>query len=227
MLPSAGLFRRSLFINFPAIAYRTFQQFKHDLQLWKLYKAMFKKIKKQGNPLKRAKLVHREIEEQMTQLFKDDVVQENVKCGKGCTFCCHRQVSVTRDEAELLAQNIIDGVDVDLEKLYLQSKAGNKAGEWYKLDHEARGCVFLGDEGECKVYEDRLSVCRTNNVISDPANCSTADGVEKSVRLLNTYASDMIIMAHFENSKENGALPLMLFKALDNRVQRQFKDLTK
>lgn len=188
---------------------------------------MLKNINKQGNPLKRAKLVHREIEEQMGQLFKDDVVQENVKCGKGCSFCCHTQVSVTRDEAELLAQNIIDGIDVDLEKLYLQSKVGDKAGDWYKLDHETRGCVFLGDEGECKVYEDRPSVCRTNNVISDPINCSTIDGVEKSVRLLNTYAADMIIMAHFEKSKENGALPHLLFKALDKRVERQFKDLTK
>ena len=28
------------------------------------------------------------------------------------------------------------------------------------------------------------------------------------------------------NSKENGALPHMLFKALERRVQRRFKDLT-
>lgn len=188
---------------------------------------MLKKIKKQGNPLKRARMVHREIEEQMGQLFSDEVVQENVKCGKGCSFCCHTQVSVTRDEAELLAQRIIDDRDIDLEKLYLQSKSGDNVGSWYQLSHKDRGCVFLGEEGECTIYEDRPSVCRTNNVISDPANCSTEDGQEKSVRLLNTYASDMIIMAHFQNSKENGALPHMLFKALDRRVQRQFKDLTK
>ncbi len=188
---------------------------------------MVKKIKKQGNPLKRARLVHREIEDQMSQLFQDDLIRENVQCGKGCTFCCHTQVSVTRDEAELLAQRIIDGVDVDLEKLYVQSKAMNNSGDWYKLDHQTRGCVFLGSEGECSIYDDRPSVCRTNNVISDPANCSTEDGQEKSVRLLNTYAPDMIIMAHFSNSKENGALPYMLFKSLDNRVQRQSKDLTK
>jgi uncharacterized protein len=163
----------------------------------------------------------------MNLLFEDEIVQENVKCGKGCSFCCHTQVSVTRDEAELLAQRIIDGIDIDLERLYRQSKAENSSGEWYKMDHKTRACVFLGPEGECTVYEDRPSVCRTNNVVSDPANCSTEDGKEKSVRLLNTYASDMIIMAHFSNSKENGALPQMLFRSLDNRVQRQSKDLTK
>lgn len=187
---------------------------------------MLKKIKNTRNPLKRARMVHREIEEQMSQLFASEVVQENVKCGRGCSFCCHTQVSVTSGEAELFAQKIIDGKEIDLKKLYTQSKVGNHAGHWYQLNYEERACVFLGEEGECSIYEDRPSVCRTNNVVSEPENCSTKDGQEKSVRLLNTHGADMIVMAYFMNSKENGALPYMLFKALERRVQGRLKDLT-
>ncbi|MCO4794193.1 MAG: YkgJ family cysteine cluster protein [Bacteriovoracaceae bacterium] len=172
-------------------------------------------------------MAHNEIDQSIKTLFLDSAVKDNVKCGKGCSFCCHTQVSVTRDEAELLSQRIIDGLDIDLEKLYLQSKSENKASEWYKLDHEARGCVFLDESGECKVYDDRPAVCRTNNVISEPVNCSTEDGQERPVRLLNTYASDMITMAFFINSKENGALPYLLFKTLEKRIDRKHNELTK
>ena len=49
--------------------------------------------------------------------------------------------------------------------------------------HQDRKCVFLNDQNECTIYDDRPSVCRTNTVLSDPAACSTEDGKENLTEL--------------------------------------------
>jgi hypothetical protein len=41
------------------------------------------------------------------------------------------------------------------------------------------------------------------------------------VRLLNTHSADMAIMGAFQSSKENGALPFMLFKAIDRLLEKE------
>ncbi len=142
------------------------------------------------------------------------MVKENVSCKSGCSACCHTQVSITSDEASLLVKQIVSGAEVDLRRLRLLADTGNNAEEFYKLSYEDRACPFLGAGDTCTVYENRPSVCRTNHVVSEPVLCETRDGQEQAVRLLNTHRADMIMMAFFKNSKENGALPKMLWKAL-------------
>ncbi len=156
-------------------------------------------------------------------LFDDDLVKENVSCKSGCAACCHTQVSITFDEAELLASKIVEGTEVDLRRLRKLADTQNNAEDFYRLSYEDRACPFLGDGNICSAYEDRPSVCRTNNVVSDPVLCETKDGNEKPVRLLNTHKADMIVMASFKNSKENGALPTMLWKAL-KRLRKSSSD---
>ncbi|MBT7608793.1 MAG: YkgJ family cysteine cluster protein [Bacteriovoracaceae bacterium] len=202
--------------NFPEIAYLTFVKLKHDFNFAKITKAIVKRLKKHRDPAKRARLVFKEVDLHLKNQFKDESVNKLVTCKAGCEACCHTQVSVTKDEADLLSQKIVEGLEIDLEKLSVQSKVKNSSEEWYKLSYEERGCLFLDGDGYCTVYEDRPAVCRTNYVVSSAINCNTEDGVSKTVRLLNTHSADMAIVGAFQSSKENGALPYMLFKSIDN-----------
>lgn len=140
-----------------------------------------------------------------------------ITCHRGCSACCHTQVSVNKDEADLLAYRIInDNLEIDLTKMYIQANVDNDAKKWFEIPYDLRGCVFLDKDGACTVYNDRPSVCRTNNVLSPPKMCETKDGVEKSIRLLNTEKADMAMIAGFEMSGEAGTLPMMLWKALQS-----------
>ncbi len=65
------------------------------------------------------------------------------------------------------------------------------------------------------VYNDRPSVCRTNNVLSEALSCSTHDGTEKPIRILNTFEADMLVMSSFINSHNSGAMPNLLAARLN------------
>lgn len=201
-------------ILYPAVAYRTYQKLKDQKSFKQLFKATKKKLRLLGSPLKRANLIHKLVDLEVSELFVDPVVKENVSCGKSCTACCHTQVSVTGDEANLLANEILTGAEVDLDRLQNLATAENDAHSFYLKDYDQRACPFLKDDGLCSVYESRPTVCRTNHVVSDPIACETKGGVELPVRLLNTYRADMIAMAAFINGKENGALAFMVWNTL-------------
>lgn len=212
-------------INFPEIAYRTYQSLKHDFNFHKITKEFVNKLKKHQNPIKRAKLAFKEVDNNLQELFKDERIEKLITCKLGCQSCCHTQVSVTRDESDLLAQKVVEGAEIDLEKLSLQTKSKNSHDDWYKLSYEDRGCLFLNNQGSCTVYEDRPLVCRTNYVVSDAENCNTQDGITKAVRLLNTHRADMVVMGAYQSSKENGALPYMLFKSIDKLLNKDDKPI--
>lgn len=213
-------------MNFPVNAARSFQKLKGDFFFRKIYKTFQSKYKKMKDSIKRTRFFHQQIDEQIDDLLEDEVVSKHISCKKGCSACCHSQVSITRDEASLLADKIInENVEVNWSKLFIQAKAENSSADFFKIAYGTRGCVFLGREGDCRIYADRPAVCRTNYVVSDPKSCSTEDGQEKSVSLLKTFEADMIIYGAFELSKENGALPYMLLKELEKKVDlKEFKN---
>jgi len=156
----------------------------------------------------------------MAALLDEPLVQKHVSCKKKCSACCHTQVSITSDEADLLVSKIADGVFVDIQRLSRLSTCENDSSEFYKINYLQRACPFLEDNGLCSVYDNRPSVCRSNHVVSDPSFCESTDGKERPVQLLNTYKADMVIMAQFKSSRENGALPVMIIKALNKLEKR-------
>lgn len=179
---------------------------------------MSKLIKKNRSPRKRVALIHEHIDMELKDLFRDASVEKHVSCKKGCTACCYTQVSVTEDEALVLAEKVKKSVRIDFDLLERQAIIGDDPKQWYQLSHEDRRCVFLDDSGSCKVYESRPSVCRTNYVVSDPKYCSTKEGKPQPVNLLKTYRADMVIAAQYTQSKRNGALPSMLVSALSSAL---------
>ena len=176
------------------------------------------------DPIARARKSHQYVDGFNKEVLENPVAQKFLSCHKGCDACCHTQVSVNADEAKLLAKRVIeDDIQIDLQKLYIQGDAENCGKSWFEIPYELRGCVFLDAGGECRVYEDRPSVCRTNAAFSDPKMCETRDGVEKPVRLLNTDKADIVTITSYQASGRAGTLPLMLWYELDRASETSKK----
>ncbi len=202
---------------------KTLQQFQNHPILGSLYRSTRKNLSKIFTPVARARWAHRQIDEHIATLFKDPAVSRHSSCKKGCHACCHSQVSVNKDEIEILAHKVLrQEVVIDLDRLARQKEAGDDAAQWYKIDYHTRGCVFLDESGACRVYADRPGVCRTNYAVSAPELCATDNGIELPQRLLNTHAADMVLAGAFHASGEGGALPRMLWQAIE-RLQNKKK----
>ena len=118
-----------------------FQLVQNEIKYWQDY------LERLPAGSDRAKVIHALIDSSIKQSEKSP----DIKCRKGCSFCCLNPVrSVTRDEVELLK-----AVDTGIR-------------------NQGAGCPFLIDNA-CSVYEHRPSICRTLFVVSDPQFCQTGD----------------------------------------------------
>lgn len=212
-------------MNFPHVAYQTFLKFKNTAAMAQITHYVLEKIKTMTSSIERVKFVHKQIDGYMAQELENPVAKKFIKCQKGCSACCYTQVSVTQDEADLLASLVEEGHSVDKKRLATQAMYSAYSNNWYKLSYEERRCIFLNHKNECSIYDNRPSVCRTNNVLSDPQDCSTQDGQQRPVRLLNTHKADMAMMAHYLYCQNNGSLPLMLQSALNKLSKIKTKRL--
>jgi uncharacterized protein len=116
----------------------------------------------------RARVFHRRMDAEM-----ESAAQWKPSCHKGCSGCCHCEVEVTADEADVLAEVVRSGLEVDRARLARQATRPRKSPAWVvPLSRESR-CVFLGNDGACRVYQDRPSACRKLLVVSPPEACVT------------------------------------------------------
>ncbi len=200
-------------MNVPAIAQKTFVELKNRVEAMELVQYILRKLNKNHDSIRRARYIHRVVDEANEAIFSDPQIKKLSPCESGCSACCHTQVSVTRDEAELLAKRVNDGIAIDLHKLNIQMTAKNSSTSWYELSFDERKCVFLNQNKECSVYEDRPSVCRTNAVLGEASQCDTSEEI-RPTRLVKTSEADLIIYASYLHSSEGGTLPYMLAKSL-------------
>ncbi len=209
-------------MNVPAIAKQTFDLLRGQIAFSSITDSIIHHLKKISSPLERARFVHHVVDDYNREVFAHPLVKELSPCKKGCTGCCHTQVSITEDEAQLLASRVQEGVKIDYALLQKQMNAGNCSDEFYKLSYESRKCVFLGTEGLCQVYEDRPSVCRTNAVLGAASQCSTENGISnnQSLRLIKTAKADMAIVGSFFASKKSGTLGFMLGQILSKTTSK-------
>jgi Fe-S-cluster containining protein len=209
-------------VKVPAVANKSFEELSKKPEFMVIVQFIIDKLSKIPFSIKRAKVIHQTIDEFNNEVFSHPLVKQFSPCKSGCSACCHTQVSVTRDEAELLVQRIADGVEINIGHLILQAQAGDNASDFYKLDYKERACIFLDENGACKVYNDRPSVCRTNAVLGEASQCMTNDG-HQQVRLVKTPQSDMVIYASFLYAQESGSLPSMVYKVLD-QINNEVKE---
>ena len=213
-------------MNFPAIARKTYDALRSQQAFGNITHFIIDHLKRFHSPLERARFVHNVVDDYNREVFAHPLVKELVPCKKGCAGCCHTQVSVTDDEAALLACAIDDGIKIDFNRLEKQMKAANSEADFYSLSYDDRKCVFLGSDNQCQVYEDRPSVCRTNAVLGEASQCSTVNGIEanQTLRLVKTEKADMAIMGSFLSAKESGSLSFMLGKLLRKNKFLQNKE---
>jgi Fe-S-cluster containining protein len=139
-----------------------------------------------------------------------------VSCRKGCSGCCHYEVEVTQDEGILLAQLVIGGFPLDLERLEVQAQRERKSPEWGKFVSKDNRCVFLGSDGACQVYDYRPAICRKHLVVSPPEACTT-EGAQ--VIPVNIPLSEILLSSALSiEGASHASLSKMLTRALKARV---------
>lgn len=175
----------------------------------------------------KALIIHSRTQKSVDAHFKNSVKdKEMVSCFK-CTRsgCCHTQVDITEDEAELYAGLIRDGLDIDKELLDRQAATCDQVGllktdvekrsdDWGELSFEERKCIFLSKEGKCRVYDNRPMVCRKWFTTEDPKSC---DDYNYRGIICTVFNAEIIASAAFTNSN-SGRLPTMVKLALEKKT---------
>lgn len=114
----------------------------------------------------------------------DDLNRENIpkvtqdkqiSCKKGCSYCCHIQVSMSEREGDVImdymSKKNMEFSDEEKERIEEQSKFTEEQALEYMLSPH-RKCVFLKDN-LCSIYTVRPFSCRNYYVFSEPELCNT------------------------------------------------------
>jgi Fe-S-cluster containining protein len=206
-------------LKFPAIALETYQRLKSNPLYLGITEYIVRSMRSFKTPKKRAEFVHQLIDEYNDEIYTNPIIAKLSPCQKGCAGCCHTEVSCTPDEADVLAKRVIDGVNIDWSRLHMQKTMKEENRDYLTLPYELRACVFLGEDNQCRVYEDRPSVCRTNMVIGESSQCCTKDGTTKEMRLVKTEKADMAIIGFFMmHPHDNSTLSDLLWTRLSLKV---------
>ncbi len=202
-------------MNFPAIAKQTYERLRSHEAFSFITDQLIAELKEIKNAIMRARHFHNRVDELTVDIFSHPIVQNLKGCKKGCSGCCHTEVSVTDDEAELLSNRIKNGINIDYVRLHTQKLAIKNGQNFYSIPFQMRACIFLNEDGHCKVYSERPAVCRTNAVLGTSEQCSTVNGKVKPQTLIKTKEADMAIMGAFLVSNKSGVLADMVWDKLD------------
>ena len=134
--------------------------------------------------------------------------QYAISCHKGCSGCCHYEVEITRNEAIVLRDAVQRGVLIDFKRLHLQAMRERRSPEWRRFGSADNRCVFLAENGACRVYDVRPSICRKHIVSTPPVNCTT-DGA--TVSPIQVLLAEILLSAELSiDGNGFGSLPKML-----------------
>ncbi|MBO9666069.1 MAG: YkgJ family cysteine cluster protein, partial [Bdellovibrio sp.] len=88
-------------------------------------------------------------------LHEQELASAHIKttCQKGCGACCHLEVEVTRDDAIILADSVVQGMTVDSTHLRKLSSRVRLDSAWTGGYVPNNRCVFLGPDNACRNYE--------------------------------------------------------------------------
>lgn len=116
------------------------------------------------------------IVDEMMAFNKDDV-----GCKRGCSHCCHIQVLVTQDEADVIGKRI------GRKAAYVKPPGrGRKDVAGFDTGYH-NPCTFLVD-GECSIYENRPLPCRLHYTLDvDGLLCELAETESPPVPYLNPH----------------------------------------
>lgn len=161
-------------INDKAIDQNEFWQIHRGIEH---YIAQYQEGKRQTDNISVAVAFQEEVQ-RIIDKEKDSEYGKQVKCGKGCSFCCNYHVDITDDEAELLVEYTKEeGILID--KAHLEKQKDKIVSTWNELKYADRKCVFLDDQGACKVYKYRPISCRALQVVTPKSFCDAQSGTQQ------------------------------------------------
>jgi Fe-S-cluster containining protein len=133
------------------------------------YTQQFREV---GNPDASAvaRGVHSAIDDVLERDRKKSAASGDIKCRKGCSHCCRGPVDIWPHEAALLVE-IAREAGMEMDKARLERQSQSTVDTWRQQPAADTACVFLGNDGACKVYEFRPNACRKLLVVTDPALC--------------------------------------------------------
>jgi Fe-S-cluster containining protein len=165
-----------------------------------------------------ARCLFENVDKKLNEFIEDYRKKELISCKSGCFHCCHYQVEITFEEALILANYVLEKkIIIDDEMLRTQSSIPDS--EWYDYPEELRKCVFVGENGECKVYEDRPMACRKHNVTSGAEFCQGKPGPH--IDGITSPVIEAFVSGAISASRESGFLPKMLQKILLQNLKNQ------
>jgi len=133
----------------------------------------------------RAKVTHKLMDEAIA--FDKNLEPEaalRISCRKGCGACCYQNVEIDEDEADLLVQMVQE--------------------DSMGLDWNKTGCVFLGKDNNCRVYENRPNACRKFFTLTCPE-------VGEQV----TFRQPELLISVFHHFQKTGRLKEMVKSRLE------------
>jgi Fe-S-cluster containining protein len=131
-------------------------------------------------------------------------VKAKIQCKKGCSYCCHTPVTISKAEADYIGYYCKKN-NIRINKKYLKNQLRFSEAEIAFTPHSA--CVFLQNK-TCSIYPARPFNCRRYLIFSDPIVCNVKIGKAGTEGYFD-YNIDAIISGVFSMS-EPGRLPEML-----------------
>lgn len=153
------------------------------------YTKQYRQALQEADTASVAHAFHKVVDAYVAEVLKDPSVE--VTCKRGCAHCCHIQVAVTPDEADLLR---LASQDLEIDKARLEQQAVYK-DIYDKLPYKQRRCVFLGDDNDCRVYEVRPIACRKYLVGNDPKLCNTKKYPSGDAMVLSVNKAEIVASA--------------------------------
>ena len=187
--------------RFPKVVQEAQILSRSDADLKKLLKIHLKEFTLMEPGEKKAKYMYQLIEE---QLIKTDL--SNTSCQKGCHYCCYHPIELTSSEKE----NIVLQVEsANKKRLAYQVDQIFNDDIYENWDYKKQACVFLDEQGGCKIYQDRPLICRLTYVTSNSENCDYRQDTESIAHHPVTKAA-IIALAYLMTEQDSHLLPLAL-----------------
>jgi Fe-S-cluster containining protein len=144
-----------------------------------------------------ARKVHTTMDQVLERDRGADPTSKAIQCRRGCDHCCRVPVEIWPHEAALLVESArAAGIAIDQARLERQSRYS--IDDWQRQPAEDRACIFLGDEGQCQVYDVRPNACRKLLVVSEPALCDSDQHAAQRVERWLSWEAEVLESAALE-----------------------------
>lgn len=175
----------------------------------------FKNAREKSNTYATKALMDK-LDKSLNEYIKNSNLHNCIACKKGCSACCSTRVTITENEGHLI-QDYIENNDIQFNLDKLASLRNLDGEKWTNIPTEHRKCVFLDENGSCKIYPVRPTACRKLLVTSNSSLCAKRFDTFNIDRVLD-YQSEILVSAMWQVSK-SGNLPDILYPMLKTITQ--------